>query len=102
MLGLLAIYYIGKSFHDLAGYHDKSRWGFAFAGVGIFYGAQIVFGVIIGLFFVEYLENTILLNVGGVIVGAIAGILFYTYLKNKWENDNLHPPGMQDVLDDII
>ena len=102
MLGLIAIYFIGKSFHDLAKYHNKNKWAFVFAGLGVFYGSQIAFGLILGLFFMHLLENTILINVGGLFIAAIAGVLFYSYLKNKWENDASLEPNMQDVLDEGV
>jgi hypothetical protein len=46
MLGLFLLYFIGKSFYELAHEYDKSRWGFAIAGVVAYYFGTFVAGIL--------------------------------------------------------
>ena len=102
MLGLIAIYFVGKYFHELANHHQRNKWGFAFAGVGVYFGGQIALGALIAILYPESFDDmTIAVNVGGLFVGALATVAFYSYLKHKWENA-AEVSENPDILDDII
>ncbi|MBL7834029.1 MAG: hypothetical protein JNK18_08745 [Cyclobacteriaceae bacterium] len=47
MLGLLLIYFVGRKFYELAFEFDKSRWGYAIAGVVSYYAGTILSALII-------------------------------------------------------
>jgi hypothetical protein len=93
MLGLFLIYFIGKSFYDLAFEFHKSQWGFAILGVVSYYAGTIVAGVIFGLL-VEFdvvpaLSNIpeLALNVIAMPFGLLACWGLYQLLKSQWANE---------------
>lgn len=100
MIGLFLIYWIGKSFYELAHEHDKSRWGFAVLGV-LGYYAGIIFAEVI---FVLLSEKGILGDINHYILGFLSlpfGLLtcwlLYRLLKNQWSNQSR--PIDADVID---
>jgi len=102
MLGLLALYFIGKSFYTLAEYHKKNKWGFAFAGLGVYFGGNVLLVLMIAIFYVEFLDSgSFLLDIIGMLIGAISAVLFYSHLKKKWENDTKFSNNVE-ILDDML
>jgi hypothetical protein len=90
MLGLFLIYFIGKSFYDLAFEFHKSHWGFAILGVVSYYAGTIVAGVIFGLL-VEFDVVPALSDIPELALNLIAmpfGLLacwgLYQLLKSQW------------------
>ena len=104
MLGIFLIYYIGKSFYQLANIYHKSPWGFAFAGLGVFYGAQISSGVLMYLFLdlgdMDSLDTRGLDFMSAIVGGGIT-YFFYQYLKNKWSIGPIKEAN-PDILDDMV
>lgn len=53
MLGLLLIFFIGRSFFRLAETYNKHKWGFAILGIASYYGGvflgALLIGVILGM-----------------------------------------------------
>lgn len=49
MLGILFIYWIWKSFANLAIEYDKNKWTYFFFGIVGFYGTSIIAGFAVGL-----------------------------------------------------
>ena len=49
MLGILLIYFIGKSFYTLAETHNRSRWTFAIIGIVTYYASLFLGAIILGL-----------------------------------------------------
>ena len=89
MLGILLIYFMAKPFYKLADAYGKSKWGYAILVVAIYFGGQIVTGVVLGLLAPELFHNEdkateVLLNLGGVVIGALAVWLTYKLLKQNW------------------
>ncbi|MEM8528652.1 MAG: hypothetical protein AAGG68_28695 [Bacteroidota bacterium] len=91
MLGLLIIYFLGKRFYTLAEEHDKSAWGFAILGVGIYYAASIVAGIIIVILYELYGTGSIddvndrVLSLISMPFGILAWWLAYLYTKKRFE-----------------
>jgi len=86
MIGLFLIYWIGKSFYELAHEHDKSRWGFAIVGV-IGYYTGIIIAEVILVFLVEDGVLDIKRYVSGILslpVGLLTCWLLYRFLKSQW------------------
>ena len=91
MLGFLLIYFIGKYYYNLAGYHDKNKWTYAIIGVAAYYAGTLLFGVIAG--FVLALSTDISVDdVDSLLLGLIclpfgvgATALLYYLLKKNWE-----------------
>ena len=106
MLGLLLIYWIGKSFYDLAKQYEKGPWPYAIIAIVCYYGLQFVVGGVAVLVMMNedpYLDESSLtgnwgLNILGVIIGALGTWLFYRYLKNKWSTIPLTKH--TEILDD--
>ncbi|MDZ7934701.1 MAG: hypothetical protein U5M51_07020 [Emticicia sp.] len=89
MLGIILIYWIGRKFYDLATRHDKSQWGWAIAGVAIYYLAQFVFAIIFyGAAPEMAANNEMLLNILGIVVGGIIWYAALNYLEKKWEAES--------------
>ena len=49
MIGLLLIYFIGKYFYDLSIEHNKSKWGWAIAGIVAYYTSVLIIAFIVGI-----------------------------------------------------
>jgi len=86
MLGLLLIYWIGKSFYNLAEKNEKGNWLYAILGVVSFYAAQIV---LIALLIIIAGDNAltdseVALNLIGVIAGGLSCWGLYQYLDYRW------------------
>jgi hypothetical protein len=91
MLGLVLIYWVAKKFYDLADYHNRSQWGYAFMGIGIYFGAQLLFGLFLEIFspgFIESLDKSagFGLDLLGMAIGALFWYLALQYFTKKWEN----------------
>lgn len=81
MLGLLVIYFFGKSYYDLAKLYGRNAWGYAILGSVIFLASEFLFGVLIGILIV-------LANLHAEVpslVFSIASIAFAAFLTNQIE-----------------
>jgi hypothetical protein len=103
LLGLILIIFVGKKFYELAHEYDKSRWGFAIAGVVSYYGCMIISAFIIGIiielsspgYINESNERWIgLLGVPFAILGCWG---FYKILEKNWSKTRGN--GQPDTLD---
>jgi amino acid permease len=102
MLGLLLIYFVGKKFYELAFEYDKSKWGFAIAGVVSYYAGFLVSVFIIAAI-VEinspgYINesNELLFSVLGIPFGVAVCWGFYKILEKNWSKSRSAQP---DTLD---
>lgn len=93
MLGLLIIYFIGKSFYTLAGKHQRHKWLFAILGVVVYYGMTILGGAAIILIALalgkdEILDvPDILVGLMGVPIGLLSIWVFHIILRKNWEKN---------------
>jgi hypothetical protein len=106
MLGLIFIYWVGKTFYELANKYNKSNWAYAILGVVAYYGGIFIGGFLIGGIleivspgFVdedsERWLGFLMIPVGGLVCWGT-----YTYLKNSWSKP---PEVAQHTLDsDLI
>lgn len=95
MLALILIYFVGKKFYELAFEYNKSRWGFAIAGVVSYYGSFLISVVIIATI-VEinspgYIteSNEMLFSILGIPFGVLGCWGFYKLLENNWSKDRV-------------
>jgi hypothetical protein len=89
MLGIFLIYWIGKRYYSLAHDYEKSPWPYAILAIGIYYGSQLLFGVILGLVMPEVFSgggSDIGINLFGIAVGLLVWWIVYEIIKRKWEN----------------
>jgi hypothetical protein len=106
MIGLILIYFIGKSFYKLAEKHKKSEWGFAILGVALFYIGSFVGGFIVGILFEVFSPGTIdglsdtILGVIGLPFGLITWWFSLKQITKKWETNAVTLD--MDVLDDNL
>lgn len=97
MIGLFLIYWIGKSFYELAHEHDKSRWGFAILGVVSYYAGTMIAGVILALLseagIIGSIDNMnpIALSALGLPMGLLTCWLLYRLLKSQWSKRREEP-----------
>jgi hypothetical protein len=59
IFGIFVLYYIGKTFYDLAELHQKSKWAFALLGVASYYVGSILGGILIALYVELFTASTI-------------------------------------------
>ena len=97
MIGLFILYFIGKSFNDLAFEFEKKRWVYIVLGIASYYAGTFTFsillGIVLGLGAFEPVEIHPYLS--GLMVlpfGLLSCYLYYRYLKNQWSRQ----PGITD------
>ena len=107
MLGLLLIYFIGKTYHTLATEHNKERpWLWAVLGIISYYGGAFLLGIVIFLYLdlvgsnvdIENLNKgiEILLGLAGGLMGTVG---LYQFLKYRWNNKS-SVSETDDILDE--
>jgi hypothetical protein len=100
MLGIFLIYFIGKSFYNLAEKHGRSKWGFAILGVVVYYAMQVLLTLILILLEnEEVLSNTLLISLMAIAAGGIGDLVFYRILSNTWEKRPKITHSQEDLLD---
>ena len=107
MLGIVLIYFIGKYFYSLADLYNKSKWGFAIAGVASYYVGTFA-GVFILGFVMEIVSPGTLDELGDFALSVMVlplGVLscwgFYTILKRVWSRSPAF--AAEEVLDaDVV
>jgi hypothetical protein len=90
MLGLVLIYWVGRKFYDLADYHKRSQWGYTFVGLGIYFGTQLIFGMVLELLnpgLIDGLDKSsgLGLDLLGMAIGGLVWYLALQYFTKKWE-----------------
>ena len=89
MLGLLLIYFIGKTFYDQAGRQDRHQWGFAILGVVTYYFGTFLAGIVLTLFFDVWGNSSIadlpdlLLGLIALPFGILSCVILYFYLERQ-------------------
>jgi hypothetical protein len=107
MLGLIFLYYIGKSYYDLAGFHDKNQWGYAIFGIVNYYACTFLGGFILAIALAllapNFLENTSETALGYMALpfGLLGCWGIYAFLKRRWENV-VEPVSDSTLLDDTL
>jgi hypothetical protein len=103
MLGLVLIYFVGRKFYELAFEYNKSKWGFALAGVVSYYAVLLISVFIIGII-VEinspgYIteSNEMMFGLLGIPFGLLGCWGFYKILENNWSKDRAE--AQPDTLD---
>lgn len=92
MLSIVLLYFIGKAFYDLAGNHNRNKWGMTIAGLATFFGSQVVLGFVMYMFMEVDIEGNLIamsevaLNFLAIAVGALMTWAFYELLKHNWKN----------------
>jgi hypothetical protein len=93
MLGLILIFFIGKSFFNLAKEHGRNKWLFGILGVVVYYGMTIIGGIIIGLIAAISGNESIfelpdiVLGLMGVPIGLLSVWLFHYILRKNWKGN---------------
>lgn len=90
MLGLIFIYWVGKTFYELADKYQKSNWGYAILGVVSYYGGIFLGGFIVGII-LEFMspgfvdeDNERWLSFLMIPIGFLTCWGTYTFLKRSW------------------
>ena len=90
MLGLILIYFIGKSFYTLAQKYKRNKWLFAILGVVTYYGMTIIGGLII-MFIAAAVGNEsifelpdVVLGLMGVPIGLLSVWGLHYLLRKNW------------------
>ena len=103
MIGIVLMYFVGKSFYDLAGLHNRSQWGFAILGVASYYVGSFLGGLLLavlsefGLFSLDGLSD-ISLGVMALPMAILSCWGFYTILKSQWRK-KVEKVSSEQILD---
>ena len=104
MLGLLLLYFVGKSFYKLAEIYNKSKWTFAIVGIVSYYAGAILGGIIVGVVILSLDPYSNLSELFYSLIGIPFGLLtwwgLYYFLKKQWSKKG--NPINQDILDDTL
>lgn len=94
MIGLILLYFIGKSYYTLAERHSKHKWGHVILGIVSYYVGSFIGGILIGALFYALNDQESLESMGDIILGIMVmpfGLLIcyalYFILKRNWEDD---------------
>lgn len=103
MLTILPIYFLGKSYYDLAKLHGKSAWGYGVLGGFIFLAAQFLFAFLIGVLIVLADIRTDLpdfvLSLAAIAFGAAVTYGIEYLLRKSWEKKPKESFSETDLLD---
>jgi len=109
MLSIILVYFVGKAFYDLAGLHNRSKWGYAILGLASYYIFALPIGlvmVLLGEFDVLPVFKDMNENVLSLILipfGAVGCWLTYRFLQARWSKKPSSSETAPDVLDsDLI
>ena len=103
MLGLILIYFIGRSFYRLAEQFNKNRWLFAILGIVAYYAGTFIGGLILGI--VDGFlglgfnwDNDLSLGLIALPFGVLMTYVFYVLLKRNWKKLDVETVDMiQDI-----
>jgi hypothetical protein len=112
MLGIFLIYFIGKSYFDLAITHDKPKWPYAISGVIAYYLGTFIAGIVIYSVIAyssgNMMENPDDIGISDFLLGLMAvpfGIAacwgLYKLLESRWSKSQ-KIGSHTDLLDDEI
>ena len=92
MIGLLLVYFIGKSYYELAGNYDKNKWGYAILGIVAYYMGTGLGGVLIGILALigEFdVQGTpdMLLGLMALPIGLLSCWGLYKLLEKRWSKE---------------
>ncbi len=103
MLDLIIIFFLGRSFYQLAQEHDKNPWPYAILAGVIYYATAFCTGI--GLALVSGVESidstffTIMAVLLALIFALLMCALTYRLLENRWKKAPKPPLG-GNILDD--
>lgn len=90
MIGLVLLYFIGKSYYDLAGQYQKSKWGFAILGIVSYYVGGFLGRILVAIVYEVGMSgsiddmNYVALSIIALPFGALTCWGLYQILKNQW------------------
>lgn len=89
MLGLILIFWVARHFYRLAEQHNKSKWAYAILSIAIWFGAQVLFGLGLAIFFMAAGEEVELDNMVISLLSlpiSLAAVWLLNYLlKRSWK-----------------
>ena len=106
MFSLVLVYFVAKSFYELAEKHGKSDWGFAIVGVVSYYAGIFLGGMIIALIQEAISpgtlgsEDSMWVNILAVPLGILSCYGAYVMLKRSWSKPR--EIGRQTLDSDLI
>jgi hypothetical protein len=104
MIEFVLVYFVGKSFYDLAKEHNRNKWVYAILGVIAYYGGLFIGGIVIALVYELGMDksiddiNDILLGIMAIPIGVSICWAFYKILKSNWSRST-NRAGLDNILD---
>ncbi|MGL4632595.1 MAG: hypothetical protein ACRCVT_15435 [Leadbetterella sp.] len=92
MLGILLLYHLGRAFSNLAKEYDKKPWVWVVISLLVYFGSQLLTGVMIGVFAPEYFptprsSDNIVFNLIGILIGLLFYYILYKICSYKWSKE---------------
>ena len=88
MLELLIMGFVGKYYYELAQDHYKHRWGYAFLGVGLYYGSNVLYWILVPFIVVPLFGTGVITGSMAIIVPILFSLLMcllvYVQLGRVW------------------
>jgi hypothetical protein len=105
MLGLILIYFIGRSFYRLADYYNRSKWGFAILGIAVYYASQLIYAFLLGFAIGSTRSgvdqgNIFMIALLAVALGGFTTWALHAGLKSNWGKKGAREE-KSDLLDDF-
>lgn len=101
MIGLILLYFLGKSFYELAAQYEKPKWLYAILGIAVYYASSFLFGLVYAMISIG-LEKPEMMDIHDLLLGLIAlpfsllmVWLFYRILKKTWSRGTF-----SEIIDD--
>lgn len=93
MFGLFLIYFIGKSFYELANKFEKKAWPYVVLGIISYYAGSFLVGVVLGIAQLIFPFSTddypaVVWNIIALPFGVLSCWGTYKYLEWKWGKKN--------------
>lgn len=90
MLGIFLIYWLGKSFYELAEKFSKNKWGYTILGIVTFYSTSFFSGILFAIIDLtlgtSILElNDTLINLISLPFSLLGWWLMKIFLEKRWE-----------------
>lgn len=107
LISIILTVAVGRMFFSLAHDHYRHAWGFAILGGGVFFGSQVILGVILGVVLaltgnLDALTETstsLMINFGGLALSGIICWILYILLKRSWIKNPKNQKGNNDLID---
>ena len=98
MIGLILVFFIGKSFYQLAKEFNKRGWLYVVLAIVVYYSSTFLFGIAVVLIQLglngDFIESSFegILNIISIPFGLLGCWFFHKQLKKAWSKEIVSSP----------